>query len=406
MKPLLALGLLFLSLVSCAATAEEASSSSPSLLTAEAKKARDLVRDLADPRFRVRDAAAKELMKIGRLAKPALIEGMKSADPEVWNRCSQLLPEVLAADLKARVDAFLADAQGKQKHDLPMMERYQKIVGKAAPARKLFAEMIKTNASLLEACELNPKLAGEKYALRAQELQQQIFGPRLVARSPNPKINTPDLAALFLIGADTEMSKGIADNQFNPVSNFLWQQDFQQTIRTGELSPPFRKLFFAWAENRTDLNSISQSLQVIQNLAMNTNSKDDAEFKKDGLEYAVKVMKMKNLQVWTRAQALTCVGRLGNKDHLPAFEALFDDKTQITNIQFNNVNISTQINDIALAMAVHLSGQSHKEYGFDALQAQANLLWTYHYLGFSSDQKRTVAFKKYADWNAAQKQKK
>jgi hypothetical protein len=267
--------------------------------------------------------------------------------------------------------------------------------------------MVKSNASFLEACELNPKLAGEKYALRAQELQQQVFPNRFVGRSPvNNKLNMPDLAVLFLIGADAEMSKGIADTNFNPVSNFLWQQDFQSTIRSGELAPPFRKLFFAWAENRTDLNSISQSLQVIQNLSANSGSKDDADFKKDGLDYAMKVMKMKDLQVWTRAQALTCVGRLGGKDHLPAFEALFDDKTQITNIQFNNVHINTQVNDVALAMAVHLSGQSHKDYGFDALQAQANLLWAYHYLGFSTEQKRTAAFKKYADWTAAQKQKK
>lgn len=385
MKRFIALGAMLLG-SSFLFAAEPASSS-------ESIKAAELVRDLSDPRFKVRDNAARELRKLGRHAKPALLAGMKSTDPEVWNRCTMLLPEVMALDLKARVDAFLADTEGKQKHDLPMMASYQKIVGNDAPSRKLYAEIVKTNAAFLEACQQNPKLAGEKYSLRAQELQQQLWGP-WSGTGARPQLNAPDIAALFLVGSDSEMGKTITANNVNPVSNFLWQQPFQNALRNGELAAPFRKVFFAWAENRTDVNSISQTLSVIQNINM-----------KEGLEFAVKVMKMKDLQIWTRAQALTCVGKMGTKEQLPAFEALFEDKTQVTNIQWNNIMISTQINDISLAMAVHLSGQAHKDYGFDALQTQPGLLWAYHYLGFSSEEKRTAAFKKYQDWVAAQKKK-
>jgi hypothetical protein len=118
------------------------------------------------------------------------------------------------------------------------------------------------------------------------------------------------------------------------------------------------------------------------------------------------VMKVKDQQIWTRAQALTVVGKMGGKDQVPAMEALFDDKTQVTNIQWNNVNISTQVNDIALAMAAQLSGQQPKDYGFDALQTQPNLIWAYHYLGFSAEDKRDAAFKKWKDWSDAEKKKK
>ncbi|MCE9530750.1 MAG: hypothetical protein K8T89_06445 [Planctomycetes bacterium] len=363
--------------------------------TPESLKAIELVRDLGDARYKVRDEAARELKKLGRHAKAALLDGMKSTDPEVWNHCAQLLPEVMALDLKARVDGFLADADGKLKHDLPMMDSYQKLVGNDAPSRKLYADMVKTNAAFLEACEQAPKLAGEKYAIRAQELQQHLFGP-WSGTGARPQLQASDLAPLFLIGADPVMTKGIVTaNNINPVSNFLWQQPFQNALRNGEQAVPFRKLFFAWAENRNDINSISQTLSVIQNMNL-----------KEGIDFAVKVMKMKDLQIWTRAQALTCVGKMGGKEHLAAMEAMLEDKTQVTNIQWNNVNISTQINDIALAMAIHLSGQKHNEYGFDALQSQPGLLWAYHYLGFSTDEKRKVAYKKYADWSAAQKNNK
>lgn len=390
MKCLLSLGAMLLA--GAFASADSATAPSvPAAPTAEQQKAVELVRDLGDARYRVREAAAKELKKLGRVAKPALVAGAKSADPEVWNRCTQLLPEVMALDLKARVDAFLADTEGKQKHDLPMMERYQKLVGNDQSARKLFAEIVKGGADFLEACDTNPKLAGERYNLRAMELQQQMFGPWSGGR-PRPQMQAADIAALFLVGADEEMSKYIKENQFNPVANFLWQQPFQNALRTGDQAPAYRKLFFAWAENRGDVNSVSQALSVVQNLNL-----------KEGLDFAVKVVKMKDLQIWTRAQALTVVGKMGGKEHVPAMEALFEDKTQVTNIQWNNVNISTQVNDIALGMAAHLSGQQPKDYGFDALQTQPALIWSYHYVGFSTEEKRTAAFKKWAEWREKNK---
>jgi len=365
----------------------------------ETIKARDYVRDLADPRFKVRDQAARELMKLGRKAKPALIEGTQSADPEVWSRCTQLLPQVLAEDLKARIEAFLADADGKQPHDLPMMEQYKKLVGNDAPSRKLFAEIVRNNGNFLEACEVDAKRAAERFSVRANEMLQQMNNGRT-----QPRLNANDLAALFLVGSGVTASKDDkkADNAkpvavpFNPIANFLWQQEFQNALRNGEQAVPYRKLFFAWAEfqGTQDVNTVSQVLSVIQNVNL-----------KEGLDFAVKVMKSKDQQIWTRAQAMTCVGKMGGKEQVAAFEALFADKTQITTIQLNSLNISTQVNDVALAMAVHLTGQTPKDYGFDALQSQPALLWAYHYLGFTTEEKRVAAFKKYADWSAAQVKK-
>jgi hypothetical protein len=387
MKPILSLGALLLA----GSFLRAAEPTAPQASKPDASKAAELVRDLGDSRFKVRENAARELKKLGRGAKPALLAGMKSADPEIWNRCVQLLPEVMALDLKARVDAYLADTEGKLKHDLPMMERYQKIVGNDGHARKLFAELVKNNAGFLESCEQNPKLAGEKYNLRAQEIQQQLYGP-WSGGQPRPQLLTADIAAVFLVGADKELSKNITENNFNPVSNLLWQQPFQNALRNGDQAPTFRKLFFAWAENRTDVNSLSQALSVIQNMNL-----------KEGMEFAARVMKMKDLQIWTRAQAVTVVGKMGGKEHVADLTAMFDDKTQVTNIQWNNVQISTQINDIALAQAVRVTGQSYKDYGFDALQTQPNLIDAYHYHGFSTDEKRTAAFKKWKDWKDAKK---
>jgi hypothetical protein len=200
------------------------------------------------------------------------------------------------------------------------------------------------------------------------------------------------LASLFLVGADEEMSKSIPTNNVNPVSNFLWQQQFQTALKSGEQAVAYRKLFFAWAENRSDVNSVSQTLSVIQNTNL-----------KEGLDFAVKVMKMKDQQIWSRAQAMTVVGKLGGKEQTAAFESMFDDKTQVTTIQWNNVQLQTQ-NDIALAMAAQVSGQKPKDYGFDALQTQENdspsLSWVQY------RRKRETAYKKWKDWKALKRKTK
>jgi hypothetical protein len=391
MKRFIALG----SLLVCSIAVQSAEPTpSSQTATPEQLKAVRLVNDLGDSRFKVRAMAATELKKMGRIAKMALQEGMKSTDTEIWNRCIQLLPEVLALDLKARVDAFLADTEGKQKHELPLQELFQKVVGNDPGARKLYADIVRNNAAFLEACEQNPKLAGEKYNVRAFELQQTLFGP-WSGVGARPQLQAADLAALFLIGADAEMTKNIPTSNANPVSNFLWQQQFQSALKNGDQALAYRKLFFAWAEYRTDVNSVSQTLSVVQNNNL-----------KEGLDFAVKVMKAKDQQIWSRAQAMTVVGKMGSKDHVAAFETMFDDKTQVTTIQWNNIQLQTQINDIALAMAAQLSGQQPKDYGFDALQTQPSLIFAYHYLGFSIDEKRETAFKKWKEYKAAQEKKK
>src|SRR4051794_20080230 len=72
----------------------------------EFKKARALVRRLGDADFRVREQATRELFKMGLASKEALLAGSRSDDLEVRRRCRELLPAVLVADLRARVDGF------------------------------------------------------------------------------------------------------------------------------------------------------------------------------------------------------------------------------------------------------------------------------------------------------------
>ena len=347
------------------------------------KKAMELVRQLHDDRFAVRESASKKLIALGREAKEALLIGKEDLDADVADRCQRILPQAIAADMKARVDAFLADKEGKQEHDLPALGMYQKLVGKEKEARDLFATMLQTNSTLFEQYELDPTRFGKKYSVRCDEMIQFVFG-----RGGNRGPDFGDLATLFFFGTDPEFAKVTASNQY--IGNLLYQPSFQNNIK----NVAFRKLFFGWMEHRTDQNTVSQGLGIIQQHNL-----------KEGLEFASKAMKDKGQQMYIRAQAINLVGRMGGKERIPDMEIMFNDDTQIQQFNLNNKVGMVQIRDVALAMAIHLSGQKPKEYGFEFLPNEQSIQ-SYYYLGFEDDEKRAATLKKYKGWVEEQKKKK
>jgi hypothetical protein len=115
------------------ASAAGADSPDPAKLAIPAEvrsRAETLVRQLGSQAFRDRDTATRELFRMGRLALPALYDAREDADPEVRMRAERLLPRAEAEDLRARVDTFLADAEGKFTHDLPGWHRFKALAGK------------------------------------------------------------------------------------------------------------------------------------------------------------------------------------------------------------------------------------------------------------------------------------
>jgi hypothetical protein len=357
----------------------------------EFKRAADLIRQLGSGRFTVREAAARQLLEMGRSARGALQVGTHDPDPEVADRCRRLLPQAAYADFQVRLDAFLADKDAKQEHDLPGWDRFQKLMGKDKDGRELFAEMLKTNAELFVGLELDPKSFPDKYAGRCQELTSLMFAPQPGGVRAQPKPG--DLAAVFFFGAEPDNARAIRNNRL--VGNLLGQPAFQNTIRNGPAAEPFKKLFLAWMEQRTDVNSVSNCLSMVQQLNI-----------KEGVDFAARVMKNKEMQVYVRAQAATVLGKMGGKEHIAPLEGLLDDETQVSNFNLNGQPGATQMRDVALAMIIHLSGEKPQDFGFEFLKNHPGTIFSYHYLGFADDKARSAARKKWKEWAASRKEQK
>ena len=147
--------------------------------TPEHRKALDLVRQLGDPKFANREAAATRLIEMGRAAVPALTEGTRSGDEEVRTRSLALLPRAKAAEWARRAAAYLADADSKQEHDLPLRKEWDKAIGKPdAASRELFAEIVRANGEFLEQVASDREKATQACAARCQAVLDRVRTPK------------------------------------------------------------------------------------------------------------------------------------------------------------------------------------------------------------------------------------
>jgi hypothetical protein len=326
---------------------------------------------------------------MGRSAYAALMLGTSDPNPEVRFRCRQLLPRIFELEMQARLEAFLADPDGKKDHDLPGLSRFRKMFGLGPAARELFVSMIRSDGRLMEAVEAEPaQVAEEKLMVRCAQLQPLVF-----SRRPNQTgaLHLGDIAQLLFLGLHPDVT--LSSQSIAQINQFLYRQEVRGWVTAGDQAALMKKLLLAWLnKNIDDVNTGYMISNLTQTLPM-----------KELVEPALKIAANPKGFPHVRVSVLAAVGRLGDKNLLPKLEPLIDDTTQVQQFAFNQMRGWVQVGDVALAMAVHLSGQKPADYGYDAVRQNPNWIHSYYYLGFENDQKRAAAKKKWKDWLAAQK---
>jgi heme/copper-type cytochrome/quinol oxidase subunit 2 len=65
------------------------------------------------------------------------------------------------------------------------------------------------------------------------------------------------------------------------------------------------------------------------------------------------------------------------------------------------IRVETRACDYALAVCVKFSGQSFQDYGFDILGSRSDMFDSWLNAGFTNDETRKAAIKKYEEWRKA-----
>jgi hypothetical protein len=372
----------------------------------ELSKARELVRKLGSEEYVERETAERDLAAMGRLARPALLDGVNlDPDPEVRARCRGLLPRATAEEMTARLDAFMADTEGKYEHDLPGWNKLRAVVrgewkllgstfvarpGADKAARELFLEFIKApgGKQMLAALGGPPGDLGQMVTVRKTELYQMKY-PRL----PNVPSRNPSLSEVaVVVFADSQAhSRNVPRNTL--FTSVLTTSGIAAEARgTDARAQALWAVMTAWFDSRTEASELYSAL----NLA-NTMKNDDAAGRLAG-----RIMTTAGVAGVYKGQALTTLARLKMTDQLPNIEKAFTDTSVVTTsikiVNGQQVRQSIEVRDAALAAALILTGQNPDDYGFEGFpKGTTGTTFSYVWAKIPDDN-RKAAFEKWKEW--------
>src|SRR5262245_5253739 len=349
----------------------------------------ELVKKLGDKSYRVREQAARQLLLRGSNSVAALTQGTKDTDPEVSERCRQLLPQAAAIERNEKLAALVKDPSAPPPKGLAGLERFLKITGDDRAARELYGELMGIHHFTLETAEKDPRKASEEFQRFCDEAYNKWQVSIRTGRYSYDNLlsNRTDIAYFLFISSDSRVRKN--DNGINR-SNILLNGNSIPNAINDKGSPALRKLFLDWLENEPQYYLQSRGFQMAAQAGV-----------KEALPVALRLLDKKSREPYSHAQVLLSLVKLGSKEHIPVVEKYLDDKTVVTTVNFGNGPAMTvQLRDVALGTAVQLAGQKTTDYGFDNRFGGGGNQLYYYYYGFADDKNRDEAHAKWKKWAA------
>jgi hypothetical protein len=339
-----------------------------------------LVTLLGDDQFQVREQATSDLLKAGPRATAFLEDGARNLDREVRYRCQRILLLVRKMELDGRLERF-KNGTDIGEPPLPGWESLQKQLGDSPALKLLFIDMYRVESEFLEAAAKGGRQASEALNTRVGEIQT------MMQMQTEPAIGSI-LAVLFIaVENANENNQGTNQN----IINLCYQQSFRAAITGGPHRESVRKLLGAWIRGAEDFQAY-QGIMLAMQYEM-----------KDALPPAERLLKNANIQGHMKQYALVAVAKFGDESHIPLVEGILADEKPIGTWQVNNVNINTQLRDVALASLIHMTKQDFKAYGFDRIQMTQPYLFNPITAGFADNNQRVKALDKWKTYRSQTK---
>lgn len=346
-----------------------------------------LVRQLGAKSYRAREGAARELLMRGAESVEVLSEGIQDPDPEVSERCRQLLPQAAALDRNEKLAALLKDPSSPPPKGLAGLERFLKITGDDKASRELYAELMGIHHRTIEATEEDVRKGTEQFRQYCDEAYNRWRAGVQNGRFSYDNIfpTRSDMTYFLFMASDKRIRKDAA--AFSRASVLLNGNQLSNAISEKDGTPAMRKIFLEWLENETQPNFQQRGFT----LATQANLKE-------ALPIALKMLDRKEQQSYGKAQILIALVKLGSKEHIEKLKPHLADKTVITTVNFGNGKpLTVQVRDVAMGVSLQLAGQKLADFGFDKRFGNA-VGTSYIYYGFPEDKDRDEAHAKWKEW--------
>jgi hypothetical protein len=385
-------------------------------------KARQLVQELGSEKFADREAAQEELEAMGRFAFRALLDGANNdPNPEVRHRCSELLPAATALDMKARIDTFLADVEGRYEHDLPGWNEFRATVrgewsvfGYAIAgdrsldrhARRVFAELLGSteNRWVLMAVTRPADEFRRLVAARRQELydrrNRMVDGVRA-----GPDLE--DMTTLLFAESLTPSAIPVGPRTLS-ISTLISSSGFTTAARRDDdTARVYRAVAAAWLGTRLEPREMYYAMTIATNL----------DLPDEVCRLSVRLLTEKAATSSYRGRAAINLVNHGDKRHVPLLEKARADTFATYTVRITTVKdgkseaaaYEVQVRDMALAVSLLLTGQELDDYGFSDRYANnpsyTNRAYSYTRYYFADAAARKAAFAKWEKWRKANPEK-
>ena len=342
-----------------------------------------LIEELGADEFATRENATEQLSKIGLPAYKAVETAVQHPDREVRYRAERVLGRIRQTDLQRRLDAFVAGKESTDEYQLPGWNRFKKSFGDSDSSRKVFVDLTRSDAEMLQTLETNPKGVTELFGARVTQNQQLMqFG------GAGNQLTFGQIAMLVFVAGEDDVT--LNTNHNSVVFNYCNQAAFADAITGASRGDVPRKMLSRLILRSEDFAAYS-AMSLARRFQM-----------KEGLTCAEKILKA-NRQPHMATMALTTIAAMGDESHLPQVEKLLTDTNLVTQMQEKDkVLLKVEVRDAALATAIFLTKQELKNYYTIPTGQPVNdpqmVLTNARVIGHSDDAKRAEVFKKWAEY--------
>lgn len=296
-----------------------------------------LIVDLADENFDVREAATQKLIGAGEAALEQLkVVQEHDANLEVRARARALTTEIDKEVFQRVSKNFLLDFDGSKSYGLPAWQPFSELVGVSRSSKQLFLQMLikqRDLADKIESASQASDSAAElqshqqlaiQCAVSAEQLRQQMTRERRM-----PEIG--DTVALLTAGAVLKTSVPMEANETIIAS--MYRREVVSYFSKGGYDRCMRALTGKWLPKTQDIYALSvMSISVQLNVP-------------EGVEVARRSLS-KPSDIESRELAFHCLARHGNISDLPLLQPLLDDESILT--QFPENSLAYGANDITV----------------------------------------------------------
>lgn len=351
-------------------------------------KIAELVQQLGDKSYRVREIAARDLLKKGSQAVPALRAALNDKDPQVAERSKQLLPLAAATERNEKLAELLKEPLGELPKGLSGVKRFIEITGDSKANRELYAEMMASHHQIIDGLEEDPTKAARLMAeFSAEAYSRWQQATRTGRYSYDNILADRGQVALFLFVRGDARYK---DELGKPNQSYMLinSTKLRAGITGTDANPAIQKLFLSWLSGEKEANLMNRGVQIAAEANL-----------KETLPILLKAINAKGPSI-NKAQTLPLLAKLGTKENIKDVQQLMDEKTNLGTINFGNGQLTTQVRDVALGVSVHLAGEKLADYGFDTSRFGGGIPTSYFYFGFPNDEKRDAAHAKWKEFIA------